>query len=353
MRQDVNYSHSKNIGEQIGSFCGVPILTFNNFDLELDVALDSQRTVLSNKAMGCSDIPNTAEILPGEVLCSDNIVRRITTAEAVGYDAFKEKQPVKMLVGGDKGDYYDSEFNCWRSRNEWKRLGNGDLVRIMSGQSTPEELCVWLNVTFNETVPSYAQRSFKSRVEVDGADKLLITDDNNGLQVHAFRYVDGTPSTYIGGDEVRPFDPPQFSMGNNSPTRVVQYFDIEEEGRLKRIEKEATKETELESTLTYSKFDFSRQQELDKQRRDCEACYTSTTHVERMSIGGNALFDVLRESIEIMKASAEPEITLAQPQVCEWYPDGETQCGAAITHAASKYKAGTCNACYAAREARD
>ena len=98
MRSDVNYSHSKNIGESIGEFCGVPIRTYNNFDLELDVALDVQRTVLRNQAMGCSDTPNTAEILPGEVLCSDNIIRRVTTTEATGYDAFKE-QPVKMLVG--------------------------------------------------------------------------------------------------------------------------------------------------------------------------------------------------------------------------------------------------------------
>ncbi len=44
MKMDVNYSHSKNIGESIGEFCGVPIRTYNNFDLELDVALDVQRT---------------------------------------------------------------------------------------------------------------------------------------------------------------------------------------------------------------------------------------------------------------------------------------------------------------------
>jgi hypothetical protein len=64
------------------------------------------------------------------------------------------------------------------------------------------------------------------------------------------------------------------------------------------------------------------------------------------------LFDELKETIELDKATAEPEIALAQPQACEWFPDGEFPCGEPITHAATKEHAGVCDSCYAAREAR-
>ena len=82
MRTDVNYSHYKNIREQVGEFCGTPIRLYDPFDLELDDALDVQNVRLRNQAMGCSDSPSTAEVLPGEVVCPDNIIRRKTTVEA-------------------------------------------------------------------------------------------------------------------------------------------------------------------------------------------------------------------------------------------------------------------------------
>jgi hypothetical protein len=308
MRSDVNYSHSKNIGEQVGNFCDVPILTYDNFELELDVAVDSMRTVEGNKAMGCSDIPNTAEILPGELLCPDNMVRRETTAEVTGKGLYAEG----IAYGSEKLADLCARFSVMTSANN---------LRGKKGQSTPEEMCAWLN--------EQPKRRFLSRVETDGADKLFITDDLLGNRLYAFRYFEGTPGTYIGGDEVRPLDPPQFSLGKNSPTRVIQYFDTGN----------AYKHTPVE--LKEWKDEFR-----------CNERYTPTSNVSRSTIGGTALFDELKEAIELDKATVEPMIELLQPQTCEWFPDGEFPCGAPITHAATKERAGTCDSCYAAREAR-
>ncbi len=257
MKADVNYSHSKNIGEQVGEFCGGPIRSYDNFNLELDVALDVQRTVLRNQAMGCSDIPNTAEILPGEVLCSDNIIRRETTAEANGYDTFKEQNPVKMLVGGEHSKWYDNEWSTWRNKNEWTLLGNGDLIRTMSGQSTPEELCAWLN-----DIP---KRSFILEVETDGANKTIIAKDKEGNLLYTFSYLDGTAGTYIGGDEVRPLDTPQHMYGTYSPSHVIQCLD--------------------------NGNGFHREPvELKEYADEWISKYTPTSHVERITVGGTAFF---------------------------------------------------------------
>ena len=322
MRSDVNYSHSKNIGEQVGNFCDVPILTYDNFELELDVAVDSMRTVEGNKAMGCSDIPNTAEVLPGQIICADNIVRRVTAAEAIGYDIFKEKNPVKLLVGAGDGTLYNAQENQqWYMKEKKLR------------QSTPEEMCAWLN--------DMPKRSFKSKVLLSGDDKLVHTEymtktmDEEGrvtikaTPLYSFRYFEGTPGTYIGGDEVRPLDPPQFSLGKNSPTRVVQYFD---------------------TGNVYKRTPVELKEWKDEYR--CDERYTPTSNVSRATIGGTALFEDLKAAIELDKATAEPEIKLEQPQTCDWYPDGDTPCLNTLTHPRTKTLAGTCDACYAAREAR-
>jgi hypothetical protein len=243
MRSDVNYSHSKNIGEAVGSFCELPIRSYDNFALELDVALDVQRTVLRNQAMGCSDIPTTAEILPGEVLCADNIIRRTTTAEAVGYDTYMEKRPTTMLIGA----------------SGLVRNDNDEWVKEYSGkeQSTPEELCAALN--------AMPKRSFVSKVEVKGEDKNLCTYDSSGKLLYTFRYVGGLPGTYIGGDEARLLAPPQTRVGINSPSRVIQYLD---NGNTIKVSTEPIKEYADEWACTY----------------------IPTSHVERITVGGTALF---------------------------------------------------------------
>ena len=153
MKRDVNYTHSKNIGEQIGSFCDVPIVELDTFEMDVDASLETQRAVQSCKAMGCSDTPNTAEVLPGEVICVDNIVRRTTTAEYIGYDKYKAERPPFYLIGVD-GTVYFPEDSRWGRADGKAR------------QSTPEELCAWLN--------NMPKRSFKSQVGADGDDKLFI-----------------------------------------------------------------------------------------------------------------------------------------------------------------------------------
>ena len=233
MRSDVNYSHSKNIGEAVGAFCELPIRSYDNFALELDVALDIQSTVLRNRAMGCSDTPNTAEIMPGELLCADNIIRRVTTAEAVGYDEFKEKNPVKMLVGGEHSKWYDNEWSTWRNKNEWTLLGTGDLIRTMSGQSTPEEMCAWLN--------AQPKSSFKSEVVTEGDDKSIRTTDAKGTLVYSFRYIGG-----LASDVLQCFD----------DGRGLQHPPIE----------------------------------LNEYADEWVSNYIPTSHVERSTIGGTALF---------------------------------------------------------------
>ena len=243
MRTDVNYSHSKNIGEAVGSFCELPIRSYDNFDLELDVAIDSQNILLRNRAMGCSDIPNTAEIMPGEVLCADNVIRRVTTAEAVGYDTYKERHPVAMLVGSD-GTTYDVGNDNW-GRADGK-----------FGQSTPEELAAWLN--------NMPKRSFESVVLAVDEDETFHTYYKDA-SLYAFRYVGGLPGTYIGGDEARLLAPPQTRVGINSPSRVIQYFD---NGNAIKVSTEPIKEYADEWVSTY----------------------IPTSHVERITVGGTALF---------------------------------------------------------------
>lgn len=317
MRSDVNYSHSKNIGETVGDFHGVPICSYDPFELELDVESDVSATVLRNQTMGCSDIPNTAEILPGEVLCTDNIVRRTTAAEAIGYDEFKERQPIKILVGTGDGATYSPEDNQWHMKEKKAR------------QSTPEELCAWLNDLPNQNYGRDSKRSFKSEVVTEGDDKIIRTTDKAGNLLYATRYVGGVPGTYIGGDESRLLDTPQVTVGINSPSHVVQYYD---NGNAVKANPEPPKDYR----------DEWRQAER----------YTPTPNVSRSTIGGTALFDELKTAIELDKVCAEPEIKLAQPQTCEWYPDSETRCINIPTHAATKEKAGTCDRCYAQREAR-
>ena len=244
MRSDVNYSHSKNIGEQVGVFCGLPICSYDNLDLELDVALDVQRTVLRNRAMGCSDIPNTAEILPGEVLCSDYLIRRETASEVTGKGRYAEG----IAYGSEKLADWCAQFSIMTST---------DNLRGRKGQSTPEELCAWLN--------DLPKRSFKSEVEVRQSDKNLVTNDANGKPLHAFRYFEGNPGTYQGGEEARLLDPPQRTLGPNTPSRVIQYFD---NGNAIKASTEPIKE--------YADEWISK--------------YVPTSHVERITVGGTALF---------------------------------------------------------------
>lgn len=220
------------------------------FDLELDDAVDVQVTVLRNKAMGCSDMPNTAEILPGEVLCSDNMIRRETAVDVEGRHA--------------GGTAYGSE-SLAKLCELYSVMGNSENLRGHKGQRTAEELCAWLN--------DLPKRSFKSRIEVEGDDKLVITDDAKGNPVHAFRYIGGTPGTYIGGDETRLLEPPQDKCAAHSPSHVIQYFD--NGNAVKKNENYVYREYADEFICTY----------------------VPTSHVERITVGGTALFTEQEEMV--------------------------------------------------------
>jgi hypothetical protein len=75
--------HNDDLGPVVGSFMDTPIYSYDKTKTLLRDASDARiRIGLSSG----SSIP--AEVLPGEVICEDNIIRRSTTAEAQGYDEF-------------------------------------------------------------------------------------------------------------------------------------------------------------------------------------------------------------------------------------------------------------------------
>jgi len=243
MKRDVNYSHSKNIGEKVGSFCDVPIVQVDMFELDVDVAIDTQRTILANQAMGCSDIPNTAEVLPGEVICSDNMIRRVTTAEVTGHGRYSE------------GKAYGSE-KLADLCTLYAIMGSSENKRGSKGQSAPEELVAWLN--------AQPKCSFKHEVIVDGDDKIIQTTKAAGVLLFSFRYIGGAAGTYIGGDEVRLLEPVQIKVNPHTTSRVIQYFDNGNETKA------------VIQPIEYADEFISH--------------YIPTSHVDRITVGGTALF---------------------------------------------------------------
>jgi hypothetical protein len=231
----------------------------------------------------------------------------VTTAEAIGYDTFKEIEPAAYVTGGGGFEYSPEE-------NRWTRE-DGNV-----GQSTPEEMCAWLN--------AQEKCSFTYEVKAEGEDKILLAKDAGGTLLYAFRYVGGLPGTYIGGGEIRPFEPPQTERGAGTDSRVV------------------------ECIVPAPERPYREPVDLKEWADEWKSNYAPTSHLERLTVGGTVLFDELREELDLRNAAVEVEITPAQPQECEWYPDGETLCGKPLTHARTAKLAGTCDTCFAAREAR-
>jgi hypothetical protein len=82
---DTLYSHSKNVGlpqDRIGTFCGSPIVTLDQRAIDIDNILDISRTIEANKSF--TSEPVELNILPGEIVCEDGVIRRGTTAEVLG-----------------------------------------------------------------------------------------------------------------------------------------------------------------------------------------------------------------------------------------------------------------------------
>lgn len=82
LKLDINETHSKNLSAgSVGSFCGSPIREMYTHEMELDQVVEVARQIEINRKL---NPPSTVEVLPGELICDDNIVRRSSTAEAVG-----------------------------------------------------------------------------------------------------------------------------------------------------------------------------------------------------------------------------------------------------------------------------
>ena len=203
---DILIAHDERMqrDNSVGSFCGAPIITLNEFGMEVDEARDLAKRLAASSG---TSIPT--EIMPGEERCADGIIRRATTAEAMGYDAFKERQSVDTLVN-----------------TRHKPKGK-------TQQSTPEEMCAWLN--------AQPKSSFKSEVVTEGDDKIIRTTDAKGTLVYAFRYIGGLASDVIQS----------FNDG-----RGLQHPPIE----------------------------------LNEYADEWVSNYIPTSHVERMTVGGTALF---------------------------------------------------------------
>lgn len=93
IKLDNLYTHSKNVAPGythngilasniLGTFCGSPIVTMDSRAVDIDNIVEAARIIEENK--GGSTY--TAEVMPGELVCTDSIVRRGTSAEALGYD---------------------------------------------------------------------------------------------------------------------------------------------------------------------------------------------------------------------------------------------------------------------------
>ena len=96
-------------------FCGSPILGIDS----LAVKDAANRFIEEAVRLGKNNpSPNTAEVLPGEEICPDNVIRRGTTAEAMG-DAyynreFEEKDMKKVSIGVAQLASDSGELVCWR-----------------------------------------------------------------------------------------------------------------------------------------------------------------------------------------------------------------------------------------------
>jgi hypothetical protein len=206
-KRDILLAHDARVQRYniVGVFCDSPIVTLDYFGMEVD-----EERELANRLAASSHISIPAEILPGEERCSDGIIRRTTAAEAVGYDEYKERCPVELPTG--QSSYAKSKAH----------------------QSSPEEMCAWLN--------AQPKSSFKSEVVTEDEDKVLRTTDAKGKLLYAFRYVGGSNANVVecyDGDN---------GLHNYVPVKPKEYAD------------------------------------------EFISSYVPTSHVDRITIGGTALF---------------------------------------------------------------
>jgi hypothetical protein len=93
LKLDINYTHSKNVAydkNPVGHFCSSPIREIYTREVELDQIVEVHRTIEINRDLG-PGLP--VEVLPGELICDDHIVRRDTTSEAIGAEFYEYEFP--------------------------------------------------------------------------------------------------------------------------------------------------------------------------------------------------------------------------------------------------------------------
>ncbi len=98
IKLDNNIAHDLRVQRDnvVGHFCGVPIITLDEVGMDVDVVRDQNARL--SVSSGQSIPP---EVLPGEEICSDNVIRRATTAEAIGYDTYHNQAATE--AGTERG----------------------------------------------------------------------------------------------------------------------------------------------------------------------------------------------------------------------------------------------------------
>jgi hypothetical protein len=98
MRTDNLSAHNSDIGVPVGVFFGTPIRELNVWDQDIREDDDTARNVAFSEGKEYYPV----EVLPGETIVR-NVIRRVTTEEAVGEDfrspIFQKREACNYLVG--------------------------------------------------------------------------------------------------------------------------------------------------------------------------------------------------------------------------------------------------------------
>ena len=109
-------------------FCGSPILGIDS----LAVKDAANRFIEEAVRLGKNNpSPNTAEVLPGEEICPDNVIRRSTTAEVMGdtyYNReFEEKDATVVSIEVARLESGDGKMIMWRPDH---KTGEGEYALV-------------------------------------------------------------------------------------------------------------------------------------------------------------------------------------------------------------------------------
>jgi hypothetical protein len=124
---DITYAHSSRVGSAVGSFCGSPIVELDEIGMEVDVENELQSVIKNSTGTSIA-----AEVLPGEEICTDNIIRRTTTAEAQGDAYYKqekaEENTQKISIAEAQVHYEAGALLTWRPDRVTNKLSEYALL---------------------------------------------------------------------------------------------------------------------------------------------------------------------------------------------------------------------------------